>query len=71
MNVIATTALMREREFAIQAHAQITNGNVTTANAFEEGGLMTVNVIARIAVMSQIDCQKIANQQLLGQGNKA
>ena len=71
MNVIAKTAVMREREFATQVlspqhlnpnHARMGNGNVTMANAFEENGMTTVNVIAKIAVMSQIF--KIASQQL-------
>ena len=52
MNVIAKTVLMREREFAI--HALMTNGNVTTANAFESFVMTTKNVIAKMAVMSQI-----------------
>ena len=38
------------------------NGNVTMANVFEENGMTTVNVIAKIAVMSQTF--KIASQQL-------
>ena len=52
MNVIAKMAVMREREFAI--HALMTNFNVTTANAFENFGMTTRNVIAKMAVMSQI-----------------
>ena len=60
MNVIAKTAVMREREFATQVlspqhlnpdHARTGIGNVTTVNVFRDHGSKTMNVIATTALM--------------------
>ena len=51
MNVIAKTALMREREFATQISAKMGNGNVTAANAFKNlGNAMVIGIVQTIVM---------------------
>ena len=50
---IVQTIVMRRRDVPIQAFAWITNGDATMANAFVQCGMTTMNVIAKMAVMSQ------------------
>ena len=55
MNVIVSTALMRDREFAIQVSAQMGNGNVTAVDAFQNLINAMVKAIVQTLVMRTRD----------------
>merc|ERR1712055_1171865 len=55
VNVIATTALMREREFVIQISANMGNGNVTAVGAFQNLINAMVIEIVQTVVMRRRD----------------